>query len=519
MNGGAIDCNASYMGLNNTQFINNYAGEYGAALCREANATHGFGENNTFIGNTAGISGAALAWLGVTGINIYNYTFINNTAYKSGGAIFVREDSHDCKVRNSHFDNNYVTDVRDGQGGAIDWLGDNGYIFNTTFKNSLALNGGTLYVGVDSNNMQIIETLFEGSHALAEGGSIVLFGDNVTISKSNFTYSIGLTQGGAISAHDSHNTTIVDCYFLHDVGAGYVSPTGTAFGDGGAIFWENANNLNITNTRFEEIESHGMGTITVINCNDSVINNVTFKGIFALSNGGCIAWINSTNVSIDSCNFSDSGASYNGGAIFLDNTNAIVNNSLFNNTSTPWGNGGAIYINGNVTVDNSVFDGYSASEEKAGAIYLHAGNSTISNSNFNGENTIWIYHNATATISNNNITGDNSNRDLKYLENDYDVKTNPVFYSVWNDGNLTLDGNDFNYVIFNNGTIFSQTYSYMMGKENITYNVTWMDPFTFWVEILDDTELNHIICVNSTWASNDVTQVGGKSRSFPSSTS
>jgi hypothetical protein len=27
-------------------------------------------------------------------------------------------------VRNCYFDNNYVTDVRNGQGGAIDWLGD-----------------------------------------------------------------------------------------------------------------------------------------------------------------------------------------------------------------------------------------------------------------------------------------------------------------------------------------------------------------------------------------------------------
>ena len=74
-NGGAIDCNASYMGLNNTQFISNYAGEYGAALCRETGATNGHGYNNTFISNHAEISGAALAWMGVSGINITYYHY------------------------------------------------------------------------------------------------------------------------------------------------------------------------------------------------------------------------------------------------------------------------------------------------------------------------------------------------------------------------------------------------------------------------------------------------------------
>ena len=146
-NGGAIDCNATMMGLSNTQFISNYAGEYGAALCREANATGGFGGNNTFISNHADIAGAALAWLRVDGININNYTFINNTAYSSGGAIYVRGDSPNCKVRNSYFENNYVTDVKNGQGGSIDWVGPNGLIANTTFRDSFAVNGGTIYAG------------------------------------------------------------------------------------------------------------------------------------------------------------------------------------------------------------------------------------------------------------------------------------------------------------------------------------------------------------------------------------
>ena len=506
-NGGAIDCNASMMGLNNTQFISNYAGEYGAALCREANATGGFGGNNTFISNEAGISGAALAWLGVDSININQYIFINNTAYSSGGAIYVRGDSPNCKVRNSYFDNNYVTDVRNGQGGAIDWIGSNGYIYNTTFKDSFAVNGGTLYVGALSDNMTIQESRFTGSRAVGEGGSIVLYGNNVNITKSNFTYSIGLTRGGAIAAHQSFNLSISECIFDHSVGAGYVDATNSSYGDGGALFYENANNLTIVNTVFSEVESHAMGTITAINASNSLLSNVTFSGMFALSNGGSIAWLNSDNVTIENSHFLNSGASYEGGSIYFNNTNAVVKNSLFNNTSTPWGNGGAIYINGNVTVDNSTFERLSASSDNAAGIYVQAGTSIISNSSFDGKNTIWIARGANATIANNNITGLNPNDDLIYLENDYDIETNQVSYAVWNDGNLTLDNNNFDYVTFNNGTIWSQTYISMLG--NKTYNVTWMDEFTFWAEILDDTQNNHIISVDSLYATNDVHQEDG----------
>ena len=63
--GGAIDCNASRMGLFNTTFEKNFA-YIGAALCREINATAGHGKNNTFIGNYAEYAGAALAWINAT---------------------------------------------------------------------------------------------------------------------------------------------------------------------------------------------------------------------------------------------------------------------------------------------------------------------------------------------------------------------------------------------------------------------------------------------------------------------
>ena len=147
------------------------------------------------------------------GININNYKFINNTADLSGGAIYVRGDSPNCKVRNSYFENNRVNDVQNGQGGAIDWLGENGYIYNSTFKDSFAHTGGTLFVS--SNNMNITLSNFTGSRALGEGGVILLLSNNTTITDSIFEFSVALERGGVISAYDAYNATISDCKQLN----------------------------------------------------------------------------------------------------------------------------------------------------------------------------------------------------------------------------------------------------------------------------------------------------------------
>ncbi|MBE6506261.1 MAG: hypothetical protein E7Z73_11135, partial [Methanobrevibacter millerae] len=474
-NGGAIDCNASTMGLSNTEFISNYAGEYGAALCREANATGGYGGNNSFIANHADIAGAALAWLGVEGININNYTFINNTANMNGGAIYVREDSPNCKVRNCYFELNYVTDILSGRGGSIDWLGENGYIYNSTFVYSYALVGGTLYIA----------------------------SDNMNISKSNFSYSISLQRGGTIDAKNASNVTIDDCIILHSLGAGYISPTGEDYGFGGAISWVDSNNVTISNTQINETESHADGAVYFFNCNNSGLYNVTIKGAITIRNGGSLSWRNSTNITIDSCDFLDTAASYHGGSIYLNNVdNATVMNSNFNNTSALWGNGGAIYINGNATFDNNTYDDYRAFSDYAGGIFVYAGNSTISNSTFIGPDTIWVNTTAEAHIYHNNITGELPNKDIKYLDKPYDAKYNKYDYSVWNDGTLYLDNNTFNYLIFNNGTIKTQTYTYIL--DNDTINATWAENFTFWASIKDDTNNNSIISVNTLNTTNDV---------------
>ena len=201
-----------------------------------------------------------------------------------------------------------------------------------------------------------------------------------------------------------------------------------------------------------------------------------------------------------------SEAHTNGGAMYLIGiNNATIKNSAFNNTVSPRGNGGSMYIEGNMTLINNTFDGYEAYRDNGGSLFIKSGNVTVADSSFNGKNAIWVYYNATGYLNNNRITGPEPNRNLYYLENGYNAL---ISYGVWNDGNLHLLGDsNYDYIIINNGTIWTPTTTKMLDNE--TYNVTWNENFTFWAHIYDDSKYeNTIISAQSLNTTNDVYQDG-----------
>ena len=502
-NGGAIDCNATLMNLTNTLFVSNTAGEYGAALCRESGATGGFGGNNTFDKNHAGISGAALAWLDVDDIKINNYTFTNNTADYSGGAIYVSEGSDNCKVYNSIFKDNYISNAIDGRGGAIDWIGNNGAVENTTFTRCISVNAGGIYVGDHSHNMYIQNVTFTSCESLSNGGALVLEGQNVTIINSNFTSSVARDNGGAIAGLSSNDGNITNCLFKYNVVGGHIDPQGNVYGEGGAIYWQNSKNLTMINNSFETNAARlSGGSISANNVSDSLILNMSTHDETAFTDGGSIAWFNSNNVTIKSSFFNDSGSNYNGGTLYFENINATVKDTFINSTWASWGTGGAIYIAGNLTMDNITFSNTHSDENNATGIYFESGTSILSNSRFtNSFNSIGIQKGANVTLIKNNITADNPNKSMMYIKENTLYAASLVDYAVWNDGDLYLKENNFDYVIFNNGSIWTKTVSKMLN--NASYEVEWNETFVFFANITDDNN-NTIISVNSLKAKNDV---------------
>ena len=499
-NGGAIDCNATLVNLTHTQFISNVA-EFGAALCREKGATGGFGVNNTFDKNHATKSGAALAWLGVENIHINNYTFTNNTADYSGGAIYVGPGSDNCEVVNCTFEDDYVSNAIAGRGGAIDWIGNNGTVKNTKFKRCISLNGGGIYIADTSDNMTIDNVSFTSCSSLTNGGAIVVYGDDITIRYTNFTSSDSKENGAAIAGFGSNNANISYCDFKYNLAAGYIDPNGVPHGEGGAIYWADAKNFNLANSTFLSNGAHlSGGTISADNCSDSKVYKISTHNETAATNGGSIAWINSDNVTIDLCFLDDPGAEYNGGAIYLSNVNATVKNSILNSTWAAWGTAGAIFVDGNVTINNVTFNDTHAMDDNATAIYFASGISTLSNSNFTDSyNSIGIAKGANVTLTKNNLTTIDPNKSIyPYLEDNSTLGVSKTKYSIWNDGDLYLEKNNFDYVIFNNGTIHTQTYMDILAND--TWNVTWNTTFTFFANITDDNN-NTIISVKNlkTW--------------------
>jgi len=504
-NGGAIDCNATLMNLTHTIFFSNRADEYGAALCRESQATGGFGLNNTFDKNHAGISGAALAWLDVDDIKINNYTFTNNTADYSGGAIYVSAGSDNCKVYNSTFEDNYISNAIDGRGGAIDWVGNNGGVENTTFKRCISVNAGGIYVGEESHNMYIQNVSFTSCESLTNGGAIVIAGDNVTVVNSNFTSSVARDNGGAIAGMSSDNGNITNCTFKYNVVGGHIDPQGNIYGEGGAIYWENSKNLTMYNNSFETNAARlSGGSISADNVSDSVIDKMRTHDETAFTDGGSIAWINSDNVTIKNGFFNDSGSNYKGGTLYFENVNATVKDTIINSTWASWGKGGAIYVAGNVKIDKVSFNDTHSDEDNATAIYFESGISSVSNSNFTGSyNSIGIQRGANVTLTKNNLTASDPNKSMMYIKENTTYAASLVKYAVWNEGDLYLDQNNFDYVIFNNGTIWTKTTTKMLN--NGSHEVDWNDPFVFFANITDD-NLNTIISVSSLKATNDVYQ-------------
>ena len=431
-NGGAIDCNASRMNLTNTIFDSNNA-KYGAALCREINATGGFGYNNTFIANHAYVSGAALCWFNATGIVIDTYYFYDNTADVRGGAIYVGPGSEKCQVINSTFKGNNVTNTTGGYGGAIDWFVPQGLVLGSTFIDNNAFNGGGIYVGSDSGNLNITNSTFEFNSAEENGGAVNLASSSAMINGSHFHKNHAHGDGGAIyvggegltnSIYDTcfeenkadngvggavawlaSSGNILDSNFTDNsaiygggiyIGgnssqskiSGVIFKGNNATENGGAIDW-NATMGNLTNTQFiSNNAKYGAALCRESNSTGGFGYNNTFTANHAYIGGAALGWLGADTIKIDTYYFYNNTADVHGGAIYIgpNSNNCKIVNSIFegnNVTNSTSGFGGAIVcIASNTTIDKSSFKNNNAHD--GGAVYVTSlsGNTNITKSNF-----------------------------------------------------------------------------------------------------------------------------------------
>ena len=175
-------------------FKNNYAKSEGAILVKGSNDVI---SNSQFINNQAGRYGAAIySWAGADNIKVDNCQFRGNTANVSGAIFFVGKN---CQISNSLFENNKASSLL-SFGGAIclDNSGDHTSITNCTFKkNSASIRGGAIYwMGEESKKAIIADSTFERNSA-NYGGAITIVENLGLIANSTFEYN-SASYGGAI---------------------------------------------------------------------------------------------------------------------------------------------------------------------------------------------------------------------------------------------------------------------------------------------------------------------------------
>jgi hypothetical protein len=288
------------MGLFNTTFIDNFA-YIGASLCREINATDGHGKNNTFTNNTAEYAGAALAWVNATHISIDTYYFYNNHVGYSGGAIYVGPGSKNCEILNCVFDNNWVENEVNGHGGAIEWYSEKGTVYNSNFTNNHAYDGGAIYVGSGSGEINVTDSTFRDNYALTTGGAISIDASSVTVNGSNF-YDNNAVNGGALYVGGDGTTN----YVYSSIFEGNKANGGV----GGAIDWV---------------------------ASSATIQDTALTGNYANYGGGIYFGGNAAESRINDCNFTDNHARYKGGAIDCNSSAMYLTNTTFDNNWAQYG--------------------------------------------------------------------------------------------------------------------------------------------------------------------------------------
>lgn len=470
--GGAIQNLGGDFVVDNTTFTENKAGEYGGAIfhagtgtvtastfnknsstnggaialrgaSEDKNATLNISES-TFEANSAENGGALYNGL-YSSLDVANSKFTNNTATKSGGAIYnegsVKSIKGSSFVGNSAFsqtksttsnsnDYNGVTIStnstyisNDGSGGAIYNKNGDLNISDSTFENNKAAYGGAIFVETDSNGtLNISNSKFINNTSYNEST------DKGTLNVDGQEYSWnnehnGLGTGGAIASYT--DTTIENSEFTEN----------TTGEDGGAIYTKG--NLTIKNSTFknniaksdssgtnynydyekgevlkEDYDSHdGYGGAISHNGDNLTIENSTFEGNIAGGEGGGAIDTEAKVANITGSNFNSNSTSDIGGAISTSNTKLNIDSSKFDSNTAA--QGGAIY---SMSYDPGIEEDYLGS--------INIQNSTFTNNK--------AEVNGGAIASGLNIIGTDEN----YPEN-------PGETSSVNLGNITITDTDF----------------------------------------------------------------------------
>ena len=303
-----------------------------------------------------------------TNITIANLVFANGNASK-GGAIFI---TGEVTLNNVTFISNNVTDY----GGAI--YGENSTVTcnNARFIDNIAMAGPAIYFE-DKSKVNVSNTTLT-SKASCKYGQIVVRDSELRLDNLTFANIIG-NYSPAVYATDSNNTIINSRFenLTATISAGAIAIKGN-----GETYIKNCTFVNTTSSK-------NAGAINADVDDITNLNNVTIAGCVFMNTtssfGGAFIQLGGS-LNLYDTNFTNSRASFNGGAVYLSQINAMISNCIFSSTGTETYEGyqtcgGAIYCDAaGLEISHSRFINNTAS--LGDAIYVYHSNYKITNTTF-----------------------------------------------------------------------------------------------------------------------------------------
>ena len=394
----------------------------------------------------------------------HNYAFSNESDNKTGIAI-----GRDNFVING---NGYAIDANN-QSRIFDITGNNVTLSNLILMNGNAEKGGAIY---STGSLTLNNVTFINNYASYMGGAIWLYGDVVLNCNNSKFIDNYADLVSSIYAWES-KLNLYNIYFTSRI----FSKTGQILATANAeVYMENATFFNITssyspaaflvdsktrivNSRFINLKAHiTAGAMNIMNGGELYIKNCEFINTSASKNAGAIyvdiagMGDGEGNVSILDTIFKDTYSEFGGSYVQLDGQ-LLLNNTCFINNHASC-DGGAIYLSFTDTeINNCTFDSngvrltgdYSA---YGGAIFSDMAVLNISNSKFLNNvaakgNAVYAYdtsYNIRNSLFKNNTNPINTVFDKEsILENntyinDDNVSTNNTFYPIMTGQGLEL---------------------------------------------------------------------------------
>ena len=370
--GGAICWNGAHGNVSNCNFVNNYAESSGGAImwC----GSYGLLSNSSFVNCRCGEGfGGAVYVNEAYGFIFRNCSFVKSHCSGNGGAVLVKADK--CSFYGCTFVNNAAPiggsvaifnaycSIHDSifanssssldEGGAIAFKAGNGLVSNCTFENCsmtchdshFVYSGASIYYYGD--NCRIYNSSFKNGYA-QNGGAIYLQGKYADIRDCIFVNNTGTLNGGAIRFYKSDYISVSNCIFVNN----------TSNKNSAMVFYSNYGNVTdcifVNNNAGEETALYLFGDYNRIS-NCIFVNNTAGNIAGAVYELGAYC-------EICDCVFLNNTAANNGGAIYWQDDypqgiGCNVHDCIFIGNTAQWGS--AFYYhntrNVNSTINYNIF--------------------------------------------------------------------------------------------------------------------------------------------------------------------